>query len=86
MLSRLMTTAILVCNWKCHKLLLNNWHRNELILTAHFFSNKAGILSGPVALSLPRAFSTAHTSSSVNAMSEMVVTLEVQLSRTTKGK
>ena len=68
------------------KLSLNGWHRDELILTAHFFSTKAGILSGPVALSSSRAISTAHTSSSVNVMSEMVVMLEVPLSGTTKGK
>ena len=45
------------------KLLLNSWHRDELMLTAQFFSNNAGILSGPVALTSSRALSTAHTSS-----------------------
>jgi hypothetical protein len=43
------------------------------MLTAQFFSNNAGILSGPVALGSSSALSTTHTSSSVNEMSEMMV-------------
>ena len=56
------------------------------MLTAHFFSNNAGILSGPVALNSSKALSTAHTSSSVNEMSEMVTGLVVSLSVETGRK
>ena len=59
------------------KLLLGDWHRDELMLTAQFFSSNAGILSGPVALASSSALSTTHTSSSVNDMSEMVVCMGV---------
>jgi hypothetical protein len=68
------------------KLLLNNWHRDELMLTAQFFSSNAGILSGPVALASSSALSTTHTSSSVNDMCEMVVRSVVSLSGATEEK
>jgi hypothetical protein len=68
------------------KLLLNSWHRDELILTAQFFSINAGILSGPVALTSSSALSTTHTSSSVNEMSATVVRSVVSLSGATEKK
>jgi hypothetical protein len=55
------------------KLLLKSSHKDGLMLAAQVFSNTAGILSGPVALSTSRVLSTQQTSPSANSRSEMVI-------------
>jgi hypothetical protein len=49
--------------------------KDGLMLAAQVFSNTAGILSGPVALSTSRVLSTQQTSPSANSRSEMVIGL-----------
>jgi hypothetical protein len=49
--------------------------KDGLMLAAQVFSNTAGILSGPVALSTSRVLSTQQTSPSANSRSEMVIRL-----------